>query len=45
MKGILFFLGMVLVFNWTCVAQTNANNSPATKRMSKDIFKSSNLRT
>lgn len=31
MKRLLFVLGVVLVLSWTCVAQTNADNSPATK--------------
>jgi hypothetical protein len=31
MKRLLFVLGMVLVLSWTCIAQTNADNSPATK--------------
>jgi len=31
MKGILLALGMVLVFSLTCLAQTSADESPATK--------------
>jgi len=31
MKRLLFVVGLVFVFNWTCIAQTNADDSPATK--------------
>jgi hypothetical protein len=31
MKRILLVIGMALAFSWTCVAQTNADDSPATK--------------
>ncbi len=31
MKRLLFVFGVVLVLGWTCVAQTNADDSPATK--------------
>ncbi|MGA2459584.1 MAG: DUF2059 domain-containing protein [Terriglobales bacterium] len=31
MKRLLFVVGLVIVFSWTCIAQTNAADSPATK--------------
>ncbi len=31
MKRLLFVVGLVFVFSWTCIAQTNADDSPATK--------------
>ena len=31
MKRLLFVVGLVFVFSWSCIAQTNADDSPATK--------------
>jgi len=31
MKRLLFVIGLVFVFSWTCIAQTSADDSPATK--------------
>ena len=31
MKRLLFVVGLVFVFSWTCIAQPNADDSPATK--------------
>ncbi len=31
MKRLLFVVGLVFVFSWACIAQTNADDSPATK--------------
>jgi hypothetical protein len=31
MKRLLFVLGLIFAFSWTCIAQTNADDSPATK--------------
>ncbi len=31
MKRLLLVIGLVLVFSWTCIAQTSAGDSPATK--------------